>query len=252
MEAMHSWAQDWGMSFNLEKCKIMHTGRGNPLHDYIVRGTPIEAVAEEKDIGVRLSNNLKPSRHCHEIAQKANGVLGHLCRAFHYRDRHTFLRLYKQQVQLLLEFATPVWSPWLQGDIDRLELVQRRIVGMVSGLRGSTYKVKLVELDMMTLKERRTLQDQVQLYKIMHKLDSVDRKFWFNMMGEGMANTRLNNHPLNIIPKRVNTDIYRHFYSNRVASLWNCLPADMKDRGIVGTFRRKMKEYLKSNRRGSS
>ena len=74
---------------------------------------------------------------------------------------------------------------------------------MVSGLRGSTYEDKLVELNMMTLKEQRTLQDQVQLYKIMHKLDSVDISTWFNMVGEGMANTRLKNHLLNIIPRRV-------------------------------------------------
>ena len=252
LEAMHSWAQDWGMSFNLSKCKIMHIGRGNPHHNYKVRGTPIEAVSEEKDIGVRISDNLKPSRHCHEVARKAHGVLGHICRAFHYRDRFTFLRLYKQQVRPLIEFATPVWSPWLQGDIDRLESVQHRFVGMISGLRGATYEEKLVELDMLSLSERRALQDQVQLYKIIHGLDRVDKSSWFKLAREGMVNTRFNNHPLNIVPKRVNLDIYKHFYSNRVAGLWNSLPADMKDRGSVGVFRKKMKDYLKTIRRDPS
>ena len=114
---------------------------------------PIEAVAEEKDKGVRLSNNMKPSRHYHEIAQKAYGVLGHICIAFHYRDWHMFLRLYKQQVHPLLEFATPVWFPCLQGDIDHLKSVQRRSIKMISGLRGSTYENNLVEHNMMTLTE---------------------------------------------------------------------------------------------------
>ena len=79
----------------------------------------------------------------------------------------------------------------------------------------------------------------MKLYKIMHKLVSVDRSTWFNMVGEILANTRLNNHPLNIIPRKVDMDIYRHFYSNRVVSLWNSLPADMKDSGSVAALRRK-------------
>ena len=32
--------------------------------------------------------------------------------AFHYRDRWTFVRLYKLYVRPHLEFAAPAWSPW--------------------------------------------------------------------------------------------------------------------------------------------
>ena len=249
LEAMNSWATDWGMSFNLGKCKILHTGHANPRHEYTVNGTTIGAADEERDIGVIISNTLKPTRQCNEAARKAHGVLGHLCRAFHYRDRHTFLRLYKQQVRPLLEFASPVWSPWSQGDVDRIESVQRRFVGMVSGLRGRTYLERLVELDLLSLQERRTLQDQVQLYKIIHGYDNVSHTTWFTLVQDDpRPNTRRNSHPLNIIPKRAHLDIYRNFYSNRVVGMWNELPADMKNRGPVNVFKVKMKAFLKTGR----
>jgi hypothetical protein len=53
---------------------------------------------------------------------------------FHYRDRFTFVRLYKQYVRPHLEFASQAWSPWLAGDREVLEKVQKKAVGIVSGL----------------------------------------------------------------------------------------------------------------------
>ena len=33
-----------------------------------------------------VTDNLKPSKHCAQVAQKANQVLGQITRAFHFRD----------------------------------------------------------------------------------------------------------------------------------------------------------------------
>ena len=101
------------------------------------------AVSEiERDLGVNMHVSLKPSMHCKEAARKANGVLGNLGRSFHFRDRHTFVRLYKTYVRYHLEFAVPAWSPWSATDIKVLEKVQKMAVIMVSGLQGKTYQEK--------------------------------------------------------------------------------------------------------------
>ena len=85
----------------------------------------------ERDLGVNMHVSLKPSMHCKEAARKANGVLGNLGRSFHFRDRHTFIRLYKTYVRCHLEFAVPAWLPWSAHDIDILEKVQIRAVNMI-------------------------------------------------------------------------------------------------------------------------
>ncbi len=39
-------------------------------------------------------------------------VLGQLTRAFTYRDRHIFKKLYVQYVRPHTEFSVQAWSPW--------------------------------------------------------------------------------------------------------------------------------------------
>ena len=102
-----------------------------------------------------ITKTLKPSVQCDKAAGRALSVLGQIRRNFHYRDRHTFIRLYKQYVRPHLEFAAPSWSPWLTGDIEKLEKVQEKAVKMVAGLRAKDYRERCIELGLETLEERR-------------------------------------------------------------------------------------------------
>ena len=38
-----------GMSFNVAKCKVLHVGHNNPKYDYLMNGTKLLEVSEEKD-----------------------------------------------------------------------------------------------------------------------------------------------------------------------------------------------------------
>jgi hypothetical protein len=62
-----------------------------------------------------ISENLNPTAQCAKAAKTAQGVLGQFTRAFHYRDRHVFMRLYKQYLRPHLEFSTQAWSPGQRG-----------------------------------------------------------------------------------------------------------------------------------------
>jgi hypothetical protein len=70
-----------------------------------------EVSEEERDIGAVITANMKPSAQCTKAARTAQGVLAQITRAFHYRDRHVFMRLYNQIVRPHLEFYTKAWSP---------------------------------------------------------------------------------------------------------------------------------------------
>ena len=156
------WAQNWGMTFNRSKCKVMHIGRNNPKYDYVMDGHVLEKATEEKDIGVIISHDLKPNKQCIFAASKAKIVLGQMSRSFHYRDRHVFKRLYTTYVRPHLEFSTPVWSPGNMAEINLLEDVQKAAVQMISGLGSITYEDKLKELRLETLEDRRKVFDMTQ------------------------------------------------------------------------------------------
>ncbi len=73
------------MSFNISRCKIMNVGKNNPCYEYTMRGVKLRVTEEERDLGVVITKNLKPSERCSKAAGRATSVLNQLKRNFHYR-----------------------------------------------------------------------------------------------------------------------------------------------------------------------
>ena len=90
IDKLQEWAQKWQMAFNSDKCHILHMGKQNQKFKYQLGGEDLEAVSFEKDVGILVSNDLKPSLHCARAATKANQVLGQISRGVSYRDKNTF------------------------------------------------------------------------------------------------------------------------------------------------------------------
>ena len=86
------------MNFDEKKCKVIHFGRENPGFDYHMNNITLPVTHDETDVGVVIQNTLKPSKHCAQVARKANAILGTIARSFHFKDRFTFLHLYKTYV----------------------------------------------------------------------------------------------------------------------------------------------------------
>lgn len=249
LDRMTAWAETWGMAFNINKCKVMHVGHGNPGYEYTMEGARLSDTKEERDIGVTVSSNLRPGAQCSKAARTAAAVLSQISRAFHYRDRNTFVNLYKQYVRPHLEFAVQVWSPWTQQDIETLEKVQKRAVGMVSGLKGESYEEKLVELDLTTLKERRHQADMAQVYKIITGKDNVERDCWFKMAADGAVRTRQAAGLMNVVKPRTRLEVRTNFFSVRTADCWNHVPEEIKMARTAGHFKKQYKQHRSSRPR---
>ena len=138
VDSLASWADKWGMAFNVKKCKILHVGRSNPRYKYYLNGEEVEEVKEEKDLGVFVEDTLKPTKQCTAAAKAANFTLGQIQRAFHYRKKEYLVPLYKTFVRPKLEHAVAAWSPWLESDIKSLEKIQERLIRMLSDVKGIT------------------------------------------------------------------------------------------------------------------
>ena len=238
LDMLVDWANKWGMKFNTGKCKVMHVGSSNLRIQYSMSGQVLETTETERDIGVLVSAGMKPARQCLKAAQMAGSVLGQISRAFHYRDRKTFVKLYKQYVRPHLEFAVTAWSPWTVADKESLERVQRRAVKMISGLASNDYHERLAELGMETLEERRHRMDMAQVYKIVTGKDKVNSDTWFTMARDGQRLTRGNAHPLSLKQQRSRLEVRRNFFSQRVVESWNAIPAVIKDSKNVSSFKR--------------
>ena len=63
-------------AFQLKKCTVMHFGKNNSQHKYKMNGVILSKTDAEKDVGVIVSNDCKPSKQCLAAAKKANSTLG--------------------------------------------------------------------------------------------------------------------------------------------------------------------------------
>ena len=218
IDGLARWSKDWQLLFNVSKCKIMHFGGTNQRFAYTMKGEQLEKV--EKDVGVLISSDLKPSLQCSSASGKANGVLGHISRAVNYRDKKTFIQLYKVYVRPHLEYCVQAWSPYHKADMDKLEKVQKRAVNMVAGLRSRNYVDKLKEVGLTTLEERRTRGDMIQTFRIIQGVDNVETGTWFTMANErereGATSTRNNRDTTRLVEGDNNYKLRRNFFSQRV------------------------------------
>lgn len=229
------------MQFNIAKCKVMHMGSRNPKYEYKMAGQVLADIEEEKDIGVKIQANLKPSAQCTAAARTAQAVLGQITRAFHYRDRHVFVQLYTQYVRPHLEFSTQAWAPWSVEDSKNLEKVQQRAVKMVAGLRATEYEERLKELGLLTLEERRHQADMLMVHKIMHRIGGLEPETWFDMAAD-QRSTRSNADPLSLKKRYGRLETRNNFFSVRVVDPWNKIPMEMKSLAKSESFK---KQYRK-------
>ena len=162
-----------------------------------------------------ICRDLKPSAHARKSANTANKVLGLMARSFHFRDRKTWIGLYKTYVRPHMEYASPYWSPWTNRDIDLLESVQERTVNICSGLRSQTYDDKLKELGLKSLADRRFQSDMVKTWKILNNKDRVKKSIWFTRLNNARNRcTGLTDSGMNLLIPRANLEIRRNFYSH--------------------------------------
>ena len=244
LDKLMEWAEKWGMKFNVEKCSVIHIGgKKNKEFEYKMNNVPLKKSTLERDLGVLISADLKPTEQCMNAIRKARISLRNIEIGFLYRDEKVFINIYKQYVRCHLEYASQVWNPWTLNEIEKLEQVQKRAVNMVQGLKDLDYHEKLKRLKLEPLAIRRKKADLVLTYKILNGFCDVEKNTWFSTMGQNsLQTTRTSAYPLNLKKDRSKLELRKNFFSNRIVDDWNNLPIEIKDSRTVKEFKHKISE----------
>ena len=148
MYEISSCRRTWSMRLNVEKCKVIHFGKSNSRSVYCMTNDSgnkrkIEKTNLEKDLGVIVYNDLMWSEHVDRMVEKANRLLCMPKRTFESRDPKLLKELYVSLVRPHLEYAIKAWNPHLQGEIDKIERVQRRATRISFGFEKLVYEERL-------------------------------------------------------------------------------------------------------------
>ena len=156
-----------------------------------------------------MSNNLKWTDQVNCTVNKANRILGLIKGTIGSSNTAVFAKLYQALVRQVLEYATPVWSPYLVKDVKALESIQRRASRLaLKQKRGEMHYEQccsLLKWD--TLEKRRLYLSLVEYYKTVLNLNRII----FDEIFEYKHSTRTRaNHKYTLYTKLPRLDCYKH------------------------------------------
>ena len=238
---INNWAKKWQLSFNVDKCCVMHFGTRNRQHNYHMTNLDIKSVDETKDLGTIVTRDLKAHKQCEEACKKANRILGFISRNFEFKSADIIVPLYKSLVRPHLEYAIQFWSPYTIRDVEKLERVQRRATKLIPWLRNKSYEERLKHLGLLSLQTRRLRGELIQAFKILKRFDNVDLERYFELDYYDVSR----NNGVKLKNKRFETDVARNFFTYKITSHWNSLPARVVASSSINMFKNRLDEYLK-------
>ncbi|KAF2348737.1 Reverse transcriptase domain [Trinorchestia longiramus] len=88
------WTKTWQMSFNIDKCSVMHVGANNRHFQRTMCHVPFETVQQQRDLSVIVTENLKPDKQVEKSVKNASRILGFIAQNFEYKSKNIILPLY--------------------------------------------------------------------------------------------------------------------------------------------------------------
>ena len=134
------------MLFNPSKCYKMSVFRSRSpvVKDYFLYNQTLEAVQRHPYLGVLLSNDLRWISHVDKIAKKGNSSLAFVKRNLFACSEETKRTAYVSLVRPHLEYASAVWDPYRQNQVEKLEAIQNRAVRFIK--RDYSYNTSVSDL----------------------------------------------------------------------------------------------------------
>ena len=210
-----------------KKCHVVSFGRNvdiNYKYRIIVdennQMMELERQDKVKDLGVWFDERLTFKEHINEKIDKAYMMLGVIKRNFRHLTISTFVLLYKSMVRSHLDYCSSVWAPYMKGDIEALERVQKRATKLIPALQHLPYSDRLRACGLTTLNFRRIRGDIIETYKILSGKYDADVVPFMN----NACTFRTRGNDMRLQKVRFKYDLRKYCFTNRVVNIWNSLP----------------------------
>ena len=139
----------------------------------------------------------------------------------------------------ILEYCTPVWSPYLLHDFNKIESVQRYFTRRLFPGQQLTYTERLSLTNLDFLESRRIKFDLLMYNKIINNLVDIDSSKFFTFVHHSF-NTR--GHGLKLTEKLYPTNALANTFANRCINCWNALPSSIVSSPTLSHFKMQLKK----------
>ena len=236
LELIAGWADTWQLTISVKKCSVLNIGHVCfPGREFTINDSKLPAVISCRDLGVIVSQNLKPAEHIGQMVAKAHQRASAILRCFVSRDVELLVKAFIVYFRLLVEYNSVVWSPSNIQDIVRVEQVQRKFTKALPGFKTLSYVSRLNKLGLLSLEQRRLHSDLIMCYKIIFGIVGVCNSDFFQFSYTAKS-TR--GHPYKLFKKHNTSTVRQNFFSQRIINVWNYLPPDIVEFTLLRSFKR--------------
>ena len=181
-----------------------------------INGVAMERVDDYKYLGVWISSNLSWSKHIAEVCRKC----------YKNASKDMMLKLYLSCIRPDLEYAAPVWSPHLKGQIEDIESVQKLALRVCCKSWDVHYQMLLSKSNIPSLSKRRLFLCLSFLFNIVKESYSLPKHAPIELR-ESHHYSRSHNLTLKDPFAKTKT-FYYSFFCDTICH-WNALPPDIID-----------------------
>ena len=242
LNALATWEHQWSMEFHPQKCSTMSATKTDEKLDpaYSLHGHTLENVSTTKYLGITIQDNLKWENHITSTCNKANRTLGFLRRNLRIGNKKTKEKAYKSLVRPILEYASPVWDPYLNEEIQQLEKVQRRAARWVQHRhrQSSCVDSMLQDLKWPSLQLRRKKARLETFYKFHNNLITINSAYKPTPSKRRLSR-RQNNSKFYDIPTCRTLYRQKTFFPRTIPE-WNHLPEDVVAAETLDCFKSRL------------
>ena len=128
------WSQVWQMHVNISKCSWF----AQPTFFYTHSTNSVE------DLGITYNHKLQFDVYILKIVSRAFQMVNLIFRSFVSRNIPILVRAFTTYDRPILEYCTPIWSPYLLKEICKIESVQRYFTRWLFPDKQYSYSERLV------------------------------------------------------------------------------------------------------------
>ena len=158
-------------------------------------------------------------------------------------DEDIFGLIFKGLIRPLLEYASPIWSPYTVYQKEMIENVQRRATKLIPGYFHLSYPERLRKLKLPTLSYRRTRGDMIQVFILTAKEGGYDQSLPCILTPGTNENHDLRGHNKKLFVKSSTKDVRKHFFTNRIVKVWNSLPQHVVSSKDIINFEKNLDSF---------
>ena len=113
---------------------------------------------------------------------------------------------------------------------------------LISGCRGLDYQARLNMSGLISLEEKQTRGNLIQVFKLIKGFDKLDYRIFFTLSENN--GTRGQKYKIN--KERSRLELRKNSFSQRVVNVWNRLPSYIVEAESINSFKNKLDDYWRN------